>query len=116
MSYCRWSSDDFACDIYCYEHVGGYYAVHVAAARRVLCRPLPPFVSLQPEHAKEWRARNVEIHKIIEESSMEPIGLPHDGETFREATAGECADRLEMLRDAGYVVPEYAIEALREEA
>lgn len=30
MSYCRWSSDDFECDLYCYADVRGGYTTHVA--------------------------------------------------------------------------------------
>jgi hypothetical protein len=47
---------------------------------------------------------------------MRKIGLPEDGETFYDATAVDCADRLEYLRALGYQVPQYAIDALREEA
>lgn len=47
---------------------------------------------------------------------MRKIGLPEDGETFNDGTAEECADRLEALRAIGYRVPQYAIDALREEA
>lgn len=43
------------------------------------------------------------------------IGLPHDGESFNDATPVECADRLEHLREIGYIVPDFAISALREE-
>jgi DNA repair photolyase len=35
MSYCRWSSDYFNCDLYCYESNSGY-ETHVAAYRRRL--------------------------------------------------------------------------------
>lgn len=47
---------------------------------------------------------------------MRKIGLPEDGETFNDATAEDCAARLEALRALGYRVPKYAIDALREEA
>lgn len=33
MSYCRWSSDNYQCDIYAYRHVCGGYQVHVAGRR-----------------------------------------------------------------------------------
>ncbi len=46
---------------------------------------------------------------------MRKIGLPEDGETFNDTTAEDCADRLEVLRALGYRVPQYAIDALREE-
>lgn len=34
MSYCRWSSDNFECDLYCYSDVNGGYTTHVAGRRR----------------------------------------------------------------------------------
>ena len=46
---------------------------------------------------------------------MRKIGLPEDGETFNDATAEDCAARLEYLRALGYRVPQYAIDALRDE-
>lgn len=42
MSYCRWSTDDFLCDLYIYEHYEGFWAIHVASIRRVYHKPLPP--------------------------------------------------------------------------
>jgi len=47
---------------------------------------------------------------------MRKIGLPMDGKAFNDGTAEECAGRLEALRALGYRVPQYAIDALREEA
>jgi hypothetical protein len=52
----------------------------------------------------------------VEKAERKPIGLPHDGETFDDPTASDAADRLQMLKDSGYNVPQYAIDALREEA
>lgn len=43
------------------------------------------------------------------------IGLQHDGETFRDDSPGDCADRLERLSAMGYVVPRYVIDQLRQE-
>lgn len=40
---------------------------------------------------------------------------PEAGESFDDATPGECADRLERLRAKGFLVPQRAIDALREE-
>lgn len=34
MSYCRWSSDNWKCDLYCYEDANGYIT-HVADNRIV---------------------------------------------------------------------------------
>lgn len=31
MSYCRFSSEDYQCDVYAYADVAGGYTIHVAA-------------------------------------------------------------------------------------
>lgn len=43
-------------------------------------------------------------------------GGPHDGESFDDETADECADRLETLAAAGHRVPDGVVQALRAEA
>lgn len=40
MSYCRFSSSNWMCDVYVYEDCGGGWATHVAGRRRV-ARPIP---------------------------------------------------------------------------
>lgn len=40
MSYCRWSSMNWMCDVYVYEDVGGGWTTHVAGRRRAL-PPIP---------------------------------------------------------------------------
>ena len=59
--------------------------------------------------------RHQRISELFEKSPLVKIGLPYDGESFDYATPGECADKLEELRELGYNVPQYAIDALREE-
>ncbi len=81
MSYCRWSDDDFQCDIYAFEDET-CFVVHVATNRRTPEESLPEWVSY----------------------------------CFSFDTAGECAAELERFRGCGYNVPQYAIDALREEA
>ncbi len=34
MSYCRWSTDEFRCDLYIYANVNGYWTIHVAGRTR----------------------------------------------------------------------------------
>lgn len=38
-----------------------------------------------------------------------------NGENFNDSIPGDCADTLEELRNQGHKVPQYAIDALREE-
>ena len=114
MSYCRFSSDDFVCDVYVYEHCHGFWAIHVACNRVVPCEPMP--LSLTDENdVNAWCNRIKEVSRIVDASEREPIGLPEDGETFEEPSPGACADRLDSLKAMGYVVPQRAIDALRDE-
>ena len=112
MSYCRWSCDDFQCDIYCYESSSGF-EVMVAAKKYVFDAPLPPEVDI--ENLDGWLKRHGVVSKMLKRAKLVDLGLPHDGQSFLEATAAECADRLEALKALGYRVPQYAIDSLREE-
>lgn len=111
MSYCRWSSDDFMCDVYVYESDRAY-VTHVAGRRPVFSEPLPP-----PETggADSWFKRHLIVSEMLDRATLVKIGGEHDGESFTDDTPGECADRLEYLRTCGYNVPQYAIDELREE-
>jgi len=115
VSYCRFSSEDFQCDVYCYEDVSGGWTTHVATNRPVLDGTLPPPIMLAPENIKEWMARHEKVMEWVSKAERKQIGLPHDGESFNDPTAGEAADRLQTLKDLGYMVPQYAIDDLREE-
>lgn len=112
MSYCRWSSDDYACDV-CVQEADGWIT-HVAGNRVVPCRPMPQPISYEDD-PDAFFERHQEVLDIVSESEHEPIGLEHDGAYFNDPTPGAAADRLEMLREAGYNVPQYAIDSLREE-
>jgi hypothetical protein len=115
MSYCRWSDNDFQCDAYVYEQVGGGFVIHVAGNRVKFRDILPPAVPLVSDDMSAWIERYKVVQAMLETVTREPIGLPFDGETIQAATAGDCADELERLRAVGYNVPQYAIEALRDE-
>lgn len=124
MSYCRWSSDDWQCDVYVYEHVGGWWQTHVAGRKRRLRDGVafPPEVHYTGDNLDAWYARDRAVLEMIGDANEGVLWdwedlpeLPDDG-NFRDATPGECADRLEWLRGLGYRVPQYAIDELREEA
>jgi hypothetical protein len=117
MSYCRWSSDDFQCDIYCYESCSGGWDIHVAANRTILKEgDLPPYVPFSQENIDAWIARQMRVMEWVDTAERREIGLPHDGQSFNEQSAGDAANRLIMLRAVGYNVPQYAIDDLLEEA
>lgn len=115
MSYCRWSSDDFWCDVYVYEDLTSCYTIHVACNRVVGDIPKTAHLS-----SRDTIPAFMEAHKaqmaFLETAEREPIGLPHDGATFIYGLPEEAAHKLEELRDMGYHVPEYAIRELREDS
>lgn len=115
MSYCRWSSEDFQCDVYVYEHCDGGWTTHVAGLRYVFAEPLPEEVLFSEETCAAWIERHEKVSAMLNPDTMVAIGLPHDGKTFSDETPGDCADRLETLQKLGYRVPQYAIDDLREE-
>ncbi len=94
MSYCRWSSDNFKCDLYCYEYVYGGYVTHVAGRRLINHTPL--------------EERDILL-------DYEDIKLPHAGEVFNDETLEDFLERLIYLRGLGYKFPDYVIEAVKQE-
>ena len=72
---------DWACDLYAYDSVSGNWVCHVAANR---------VIGDIPKAAHLFDASNIvafmEAHRrqmeFLETAKREPIGGPHDGETF----------------------------------
>ena len=114
MSYCRFSSDNFSCDVYVYEACGGGFVTHVAGNRVV--GDVPEIPRFTGDNKDEWLKAYRAQRTFMATAEHKPIDLPHAGKSFSDDAAGECADRLEALRALGYTVPQRAIDALRAEA
>lgn len=113
MSYCRWSSDDFACDLYCYEDVRGGYTTHIASNRVVgEVPPVPDILEVVPE---EWVAACNAQDAFLGTVQREPIGLPFDGQTFNDPGLESFLARLIELRAAGYRFPECVLNDVKAE-
>lgn len=113
MSYCRFSSDGFQCDLYCYESDEGY-CTHIASQRRVLPIPqhnLDDFDSSNFEKINELAdlAQNEDLNPSF------PIGLPHDGESFTDGDLESFLERLKYLKKVGYLFSDRVIECVEEE-
>lgn len=106
MSYCRWSSDGFQCDLYVYEDVAGGYTTHVASNRKKH-RVSDIDFSCPETIMEQYRQRLEELDDP--ENTSSPIGLPHDGETFNDATLQDLRERLVELRAVGYKFPDYVL-------
>lgn len=89
MAYCRFSSDNFNCDVHCSaeecEDGSTVWVTHLAAHRRIGGR-------------------------------KEPLDLPHAGESYEDASAAACLARLRELRRMGYRFPDRALQRLEEDA
>ena len=100
MSYCRFSSENFQSDLYCYATAEGY--VTNVATHRLKEAP-PRGIKARAEYfanAAEWA----------------PIGLAHDGEHYLDNSLVEMITRIQGLAELGYHVPAGLIESLQGEA
>ena len=114
MSYCRWSSDDFACDLYCYADVNGGWTTHVAGSRYSGEIPKVEDALLSSdteEYARQCQAQT----DFLKDAQLVPIGLPYDGMTFRDPTLEAFRARVAMLIEAGYRCPEWLLASIDEE-
>lgn len=115
MSFCRWSCDDFGSDVYCYESSDGGFVTHLAEYRYVGDIPKLDWGAMTDRDIDKFMASYKAQSAYMATAEREKIGLPLDGESFWDATPGECAQRLMSLRETGYRVPQSAIDALLEE-
>lgn len=128
MSYCRWSSDDYQCDVYVWHDVNGTWRTEVAGRRPVLPEGMPEPVRALPigadrdqvnEWVSAWTERDIKVRALLGDSdewTYLELPTPEGGNSYEHATPDDCADNLERLRAAGLNVPQYAIDSLREEA
>ncbi|MBY0561517.1 hypothetical protein [Hyphomicrobium sp.] len=124
MSYCRWSSADWSCDLYCYEDVAGGWTTHVAVNRIVGDVPKTPDwpdKRLEPGSPElmAWAAAMSAAMKAqddwLDTADRVSIGGPYDGRTFNSPTLEEFKALLLELRAAGYPFPDYVLETVNAE-
>jgi hypothetical protein len=114
LSYCRWSSDDFLCDLYCYESAQGFIT-YVANTRPVYLEALPPEIPLREDTLKSYMERWDKVMDMHHAAEKVPIGLPMDGKDFCDKTLSDFLQTLKMLKGMGYRFPDSVIEAVEEE-
>lgn len=118
MSYCRFSDDNYRCDVYVFATENGF-ETHVAANRIALPEGVivPSFADLasgtiSPEDfQKADRAFRASL-KLAPRTAVEH---PEAGAWFTHATPGECADNLARLAAEGFHIPAGVIDTLRAE-
>ena len=115
MAYCRLSSDDFKCDVYCYKSPSqGYYIIHIQDRMSRILEKLPPRPTTDNE--LDWYYWEKEAEKSFEGFNLDTLYLPFNGETILLDHPLSTANFLMMLKDWGYYVPDYAIDRLLYEA
>lgn len=117
MAFCRWSCDDFKCDLYVYADCYGGYTCHVAGTK--ILGDIPHFQIFTDGNGeldidKTMAAKDAQ-HKFLETAERAPIGLSRDGESFNVGTAEELKDLVLDLGKEGYRYPDYLIEYIDEE-
>lgn len=117
VAYCRWSSDDFQCDLYVYESAQGWEC-HVAGRKLDMAGvELPPPADLADFDA--WLQRHNDVRGILDALRQQErwidIPEPHGGKTYTFDSPGEMADYLDTLESAGLRFPDWLESALREE-
>lgn len=115
MSYCRWSSDNWKCDLYCYEDVSGGITTHVANNRVVGDIPEAPLSLMAEGKIDEFVAAHKKQMAFIINAKRESIGLPYDGENFNDPDYASFFVRLMELRKVGYSFPDYVLEQVRDD-
>jgi len=113
MSYCRWSSDNWKCDLYCYEDVRGGYTTHIAGIR--ILGDIPEVPNLMSTSSDEF----VEAHKkqmaFLDGCKREHIGLCYDNQSFNDPDLQSFLSRLLHLQEVGYNFPDYVLERVKDE-
>lgn len=112
MSYCRFSSMDFTCDIYAYESNEGY-VIHVAANRVVGDIPKTPNIFTTPieEYQKLYKAQL----DFLETAEREYIDHPAAQQTFVLDTLEAFGDKLLELKKEGFIFPEHVFVQIENE-
>lgn len=112
MAYCRWSSDDFQCDIYAYPTDDG---VTVVLTKNRYDFTPPPRLRKNASAARRFE-RSQAIHALLEDAPLIPIDLPYAGEWRGGLSPAEAIEWLTELRELGYNFPVDVIDAILEDA
>lgn len=114
MSFCRFSTNDFQCDLYCYEDCNGGFTTHIAKRRPIFTEPLPEPVEFKEGKVAAWMVRHNKVMEMVMSCEFVTIDLPYSGQRFNDATVKEFCDRLIELRSIGYIFPFHIIDELSE--
>lgn len=113
MSYCRWSSDNWHCDVYSYADCEGGFTTHVANNRIV--GDIPEVPNMLEVDSNIWFKAYQRQMDFLDKAKHKFIGLPYDGDTFNDPDLSSFLIRLKDLKEIGYNVPSWVIEEVQAE-
>jgi hypothetical protein len=118
MSYCRWSSDNFNCDLYCFEHCGGWWQTYVASSRQRVWFRMFHWITDKRIHSirgkyamriprfQTWHWPHWLTHK--------PIRHPLAGAAYEDPTEADMFERIWKLNQQGFKVPQHLLTEINE--
>jgi len=113
MSYCRWSTNSYRSDVFCYRSDLGF-ETHVAVLRRVLPDGVhAPDKSLLQRDAHRYDEELLAFAASVDLAPRVPIGLDHDGAVFIDSSEDAMFERIAHLADVGYRVPADVLDQAR---
>ena len=111
MIYCRWSSDNYQCDLYCYSDATGVITTHVAPSR--LVKTPPPIPDIHVMNINQYLNAYEKHNEFMRTTKKVPIGLPHDGQKFDDNGEVTFIQTLAYLKVIGYRFPANLIPMLQ---
>lgn len=114
MSLCRWSSDNFNCDLYIYESVYGGYQINLATSKYKGEIPEVDY-SLLTKGCADWDKFNEqrEIQSdYLAKFGTEPLKLKEVCQDKSVDTLEELLEEVLHLRECGYRFPDSLIEKI----
>jgi hypothetical protein len=115
MSYCRWSSDDFTCDLYAWHDISDNIVIHCSSNRRVWPEDLLPPKCSDDATTQEWAERFMEVMKLVDQTELIELDFEYAGERIACGTRSEAIEKFLELREIGYKFPDAVIEMLKAE-
>jgi len=126
MSYCRFSSDGYQCDLFAYRGERGFI-IHIAEKRYNNAAPLVQDYLRLKKNGKGWNKRSIKSFnvatknwkkaqsKLSEEECFTKINLPFAGETLLFDDIEDFRDKMYELMEMGYQCDWGVIAIINEE-
>lgn len=112
MAYCKWSDTHPRSDLIAFERPNGGYCAMVRSKRRK--HPIPAVdLSSTPSRFESLRRRKEA--EADPSNPVVPLGLPLAGLTLHFETLEELYQQIIAMRDAGYLVPDEAVDQIQED-